>query len=94
MRRAAKSDRNQSEIVQALRDAGFSVLVLSRVGQGCPDLLVGRFGKNYLLEVKCGTSTQLTPDETQFFEQWRGNVTVIRSADDALSYLDYQVVQP
>ena len=47
--RAAKIDANQNEIVDALRKAGCSVQILSSVGKGCPDILVGRGGRNYLL---------------------------------------------
>lgn len=61
-------DANQPEIVLALRKAGCSVLVLSELGKGAPDLLVGelvykwrgldhdRYERvNYLLELKDGT---------------------------------------
>ncbi|MCL1888902.1 MAG: hypothetical protein FWF99_00155 [Desulfovibrionaceae bacterium] len=88
MRRAAKTDANQAEIIQALRRVGAEVLDLSRVGQGCPDLLVGFRGRNYLLEVKrpkakgqrAGT---LTPDQERFFSEWRGQVAIVRTVDDA-----------
>ncbi len=54
MRRAANVDRNQPEIVAALRAAGATVEYLHAVGGGCPDLLVGYRGANYVLEVKEG----------------------------------------
>ena len=38
---APRVDRNHSEIVDALRQAGASVQSLVKVGDGCPDLLVG-----------------------------------------------------
>jgi hypothetical protein len=41
MRRAAKVDRNQPEIVSALRKVGADVVSLAAVGDGIPDLLVG-----------------------------------------------------
>lgn len=41
MRHAARTDRNQAEIVKALRAAGCSVQCLHAVGGGVPDLLVG-----------------------------------------------------
>lgn len=50
--RTHRADGNQQEIVQALRDTGHSVVVLSQVGNGCPDLLVGRAGVMLLMEVK------------------------------------------
>ena len=41
MRRAARIDRNQPEIVKALRQVGAHVTSLAAVGDGVPDLLVG-----------------------------------------------------
>ena len=89
MRRyAPKTDENQPEIVQALRDAGCSVQSLSFVGKGCPDLLVGRDGRNFLLEVKwpLGTPSHraLTPDQAKWHREWRGAIHVVYSALDAL----------
>ena len=52
MHRTHRADGNQSEIVRALRDTGHSVVVLSQVGGGRPDLLVGRAGVMLLMEVK------------------------------------------
>lgn len=44
MRRDARVDENQPEIVEALRKAGASAIHLFRIGQGVPDLLVGVHG--------------------------------------------------
>lgn len=89
MRRSAKVDRNQSEIVAALRSAGCSVQILSSVGHGCPDLLVGLAGKNYLLECKDGnkppSSRKLTEDQVNWFGVWRGQVCVVKDVKEALS---------
>ena len=52
MRRAAKVDANHSTIVKALRDVGATVLSLASMGHGCPDLVIGKDGKNWLVEVK------------------------------------------
>ena len=38
---AARVDANQPEIVKALRGVGATVQHLHKVGQGCPDLMVG-----------------------------------------------------
>jgi len=40
MRRAARTDANHAEIVQAFKDRGFEVFSLAGVGNGAPDLLV------------------------------------------------------
>ena len=89
MRRAAKVDDIQREIVAALRTCGATVLNLSRVGEGCPDLLVGFRGHNVLIEVKrprakgqrAGTTT---PAQDDFLAGWRGRAVVVRTVDEAL----------
>lgn len=52
MRRAAKRDANQKELVAGLRKCGVFVVDLASVGGDFPDLLCGRFGVWKLLEVK------------------------------------------
>jgi hypothetical protein len=75
MRQAAKTDRNQTEIVDALRRMGATVQSLAAVGKGTPDLLVGFEGETFLMEVKDGmkppSARKLTPDQ----EVWHGNWT-------------------
>ncbi len=81
MRRASKIDSNQPEIVEKLRELGASVQILSAVGKGCPDLLVGFQGRNLLLEVKDGdlvpSARKLTPDQLGWHAGWQGQVTVV-----------------
>lgn len=88
MRRRAKIDANQPQIVAALVAAGCSVKSLAMVGDGFPDLIVGRQGWNYLLEVKDGTLSPskrtLTEDETEFHASWRGHVVTVNSVAEAL----------
>ena len=87
-RRAAKVDGNQTRIVAALRAVGATVQHLHTVGRGCPDLLVGHRGHNFLVEVKDGTKApsrqRLTPDEERWHQTWRGQVHVVRSVMEAL----------
>ena len=80
--RAAKVDLNQRIIVSAFRAMGCCVLHLHTVGQGCPDLLVGRKGTVWLVEVK-GPKGKLTPDQEVFHASWP--VHVVRSVDDVLA---------
>ena len=91
MRRAAKVDRNQSEIVRALRQAGASVQCLHMVGEGCPDLLVGFGGRNLILEVKDGelppSKQALTYHEKEWNILWKGQCCVITSVSEALEVL-------
>ena len=83
MRRAAKVDRNQGDIVTDLRAAGATVESLATLGKGRPDLLVGYRGVNWLLEVKVDKG-KLTPDQEAWHPTWRGQVAIVRSADEAL----------
>lgn len=88
MPRAAKVDTNQSKIVAVLRGVGASVQHLHTVGKGCPDLLVGFRGVNYLLECKNGSLSpsrrKLTPDQEQWHRSWRGQVAVVNSVEEAM----------
>jgi hypothetical protein len=87
--RAAKVDDNQAEIVAALRKAGCSVQPLHRVGEGCPDLLVGKFGTNWLIEVKDGkkppSARKLTDPQVAWHRDWRGSVCVVSSVQEAFA---------
>ena len=81
-RRAARRDKNESEIVAALVKAGATVVPLSAAG--CPDLLCGFRGSTFLLEVKAEKG-RLTPDQLAWHKAWEGYpVKVVRSVDDAL----------
>ena len=84
MRRAAKVDRNQPEIVAALRCAGAHVFSLASIGEGIPDLLVGFRGQTVLMEVKDGSkppsARQLTDDQIQWHAAWRGGRCVVVSS--------------
>lgn len=88
MRRAAKTDANQSDIVAGLRTIGASVQILAAVGDGCPDLLIGYRGTNYAVEIKDGrkprSETKLTPDQVRWHTDWRGQSGIAYSLDDAL----------
>lgn len=88
--RAAKIDRNQPEIVQALRKLGATVQSLAGVGEGVPDLLCGYRGQTYLLEIKDGlrppSDRQLTPQQIEWHVEWRGGpCVVVNSVDEALA---------
>ena len=86
MRRAAKTDNNQKSIVEGLRALGATVQPLHVLGQGCPDILVGYQGKNYLMEIKTKRG-KLTPDEENWHWEWRGTVHVVKTFDEATDVL-------
>lgn len=79
----AATDRNQSQIVRALRDAGCSVFVTSNVAGGFPDIVVGLRDQTYLLEIKTKRG-KLTPSQVEFFGSWRGHAVVVRNVEEAL----------
>lgn len=86
MRRAARTDSNQTAIVAAFRELGCSVFPLHQVGRGFPDLAVGCNGLNLLIEVKDGSkrpsARRLTTDEQRFTEGWSGQVCIVASVED------------
>ena len=87
MRYAAKIDATQPDIVAGLRVLGASVLLLHRVGGGCPDLLVSWHGHNVLVEVK-SPGGRLNELERQFFDEWRGPAIVAYNLGEAIDKLD------
>ena len=89
MRRDARVDSNQAEIVAALRAVGCTVEHLHMVGKGCPDLAVGRSGVTYLLEVKA-PGGRLNSRERRWHDEWRGHVAVVWSVDDALQVVEVE----
>lgn len=91
MRQSAKIDDNQKYIVTSLRRCGYSVLILSGVGHGCPDICVGKDDINYFFEIKDGnksaSKTKLTADEDKFFQTWRGQVDKVCSLEEILTII-------
>ena len=91
LRRAARTDSNHREIIDGLRKEGFTVLDLSRVGQGCPDILVGYAGHNWLMEIKDGgkppSARRLPGPEQAFYDLWKGNVNVVCDLDQAVEII-------
>jgi hypothetical protein len=85
-----RRDKNQAQIVQALKDAGATVAILSDCGRGIPDLLIGYGGRTFLAEIKnpSGRGLRFTPAEQTWLETWRGGrVFIITSPEEALDML-------
>jgi hypothetical protein len=84
MRRAARVDANQDQIVSALRSAGAYVWII-----GLPvDLLVGYKGHTFLVEIKTDSKKRLTKLQADFFENWMGGTLCrIDNAESALRML-------
>jgi len=76
MRKYARIDANQPEIVKALRQAGATVTSTATIGKGFPDIAVGFRGTNYLMEIKDGnkppSAQKLTKDERDWIQNGEG----------------------
>jgi hypothetical protein len=94
LRRAAKVDSNQSEIVTALRKRGAVCLIISQL-KNCFDILVCFKGEVFMVEIKDGnkplSARKLTEGEQEFkskIESVGCKYWVIESVDDAISMLE------
>ena len=92
MRRAAKVDANQAEIVRALRQAGCGVVDLSKVAGGVPDLLVHpptypdcRMAVLMEIKNKKGKGEKLTPAQVKFHAEWKGWIHQVTTVAEALA---------
>lgn len=90
--RAYRVDSNQKEIVNALRDAGYSVQHLHSVGSGCPDILVGINGINFLIEIKEGDG-KLTPAQIVWHSTWKGQVDIAKNKEEAIEIVKNAIKQ-
>ncbi len=86
VRRAAKRDIAEPEVVSALRMCGMSVERMDTP----VDLLVGFRGRCWLVEVKSsdkGYGKALNVNQQKFADGWRGpEVVILRSAQDAIDW--------
>jgi hypothetical protein len=92
IRRAARVDANQSEIVAALRAIGVQVVDSSGMGRGFPDLCAMFRGTIYFLELKNGSkppsARKLTVEQVRFHNDARlagVKVHVVSTVDEALA---------
>ena len=82
MRRAAKIDTTQADIVKALRGMGVAVLILAQVGNGCPDLLC--WFRGVWMFVECKTPGRgLNKAQAEFIATWPGTILVVQDAEEA-----------
>jgi hypothetical protein len=91
MRRAARTDSTQADIVSAMRAMGASVYPLHMVGGDFPDLAVGFLGVNVLMEVKRAdgppSKRKLTEGQERFRREWKGPVCMVNDIDGAIRVL-------
>lgn len=87
---ARRVDENHKEIMDTYRLCGATVKDVSRLPGFC-DLVVGYCDMNFLIEVKDGKKTQsrqkLTNAEAKFHADWNGQITIIRSSDEAMDHV-------
>ena len=80
MRRAARTDASQVEIVKALRKIGAAVYVI-----GLPlDLLVAFRKRTMLVECKVDGGTY-TKQQVKFMAEWPGEVHTVRTPEEAVA---------
>lgn len=90
MRRAARRDAGEQDIIKAMRACGAYVKVIN--DEGTFDLLCYYNGHTLLLEIKDGTkppsARRLTDAEQRFHDEWPGsNLHIINSVQEALDLL-------
>jgi hypothetical protein len=83
--RANKVDSNQAAIVDALEKTGATVQMLGAVGNGCPDILVGRLGVNVLMEIKNPDGkNRVGEKQAEWIANWRGQCVIVRDEYEAM----------
>jgi hypothetical protein len=80
-------DRTQNCLVKKFRALGAKVLILSDVGRGVPDLVLGVGDKLFFVEVKDGakppSGRRLTEDEEKFFKEWPLFCHIVSTEEEA-----------
>lgn len=91
MRRAARIDVNQPELVKQIRQCGASVLHVHQL-KNCFDILVGFKGLNFAFEIKDPNKSEsgkrLTEGEQKFFNEWKGQVNKVESIEEILNIIN------
>jgi hypothetical protein len=85
---AKRIDDNHKSIVDGLRAVGATVQSLAALGKGAPDILCGFRNQNWTFEIKNPlmppSKRKLTEAEEDWHDQWKGQVSVIETLDEAL----------
>ena len=87
-------DSNHAEIVKELIQHDISVLDLSMVKSGCPDILIGFktvMGSrvNVLVELKSSPKAVVRPVQQEFLLHWKGMSTICYNAESILYLCNY-----
>lgn len=81
-----RTDNIQTETVLKARSLGATVKIMSNVGGGFPDLLIGFKGINWIFELKSKKGI-LSPKQERFIANWNGSVYVSRDPDEVVDIL-------
>jgi hypothetical protein len=83
----AKKDANHHVVVEALQKVGASVIDMSHVGKGFPDLIVGFQSKTILMEIKNPKTSYgkkgLNKNQLKWKEHWIGGAYCVVDSPDA-----------
>ena len=83
----SRKDKNHNAIVVTLQKLGASVMDISTLGHGRPDIVIGFKGKNYLAEIK-DEKGKLNDDQVLFSKFWLGSkIEVLRTSQDCVKLL-------
>ena len=81
-----RADQNQNPLARAAEKIGWSAQTTSGVGHGFPDLVLGNWGRNLIVEVKAiGESLRST--QREFRQRWRGQYAVVQTEADLVDLL-------
>ena len=87
MKYGAKKDANHNVIVDALKKHGASVIDMSHVGQGFPDLIVGFASKTFLVEIKNPKTSYgkkgLNKNQAKWKSLWTGGAYCVVDSEEA-----------
>ena len=85
-----RTDINQMEIMDKLRQVGATVISLHTLGRDAPDILAGFCGRNYLIEIKYENG-KLTPGQKDWHSKWKGQVHTAWTWQDAFRILNITI---
>lgn len=85
--RARRVDSNHAVLVAAFRQLGATVCDLSRVGSGCPDILVGYCGVTIPVEIKTATG-KLNELQVKWRENWQGSHAIVRDHEGVIRLIE------
>jgi rhamnose utilization protein RhaD (predicted bifunctional aldolase and dehydrogenase) len=86
--RAAKIDANHEQITKTIRNMGATVQSIASVGRGCPDVVIGYRGRNFLAEYKPNEKAKLRETQIKWHQNWKGQVMRLNSVDEAIKWIE------